>query len=679
MIGSTFLDPSWQQALISLEQGNSVLIHAPKYYGKNFFYNYLLRDERINSSFQLINIKLATNKTTLAFQVIWDSIIDQIEGSTYTRITNKYEFIREVINLIQSRRLLFVLKANNDNSKSNAALIDVFQQILLKRPRKFLQNVIVLVLDDYSLYYLELKLSTNSSRWDFFQRFLLRQYDSLERLSDILFNITGDFDLNTRLSNFFMEVTGGHQGLLLEAINFLKQNGSIKNIDHFEKTCLEHLAGCSVTQSLQRKMLTMAPEVWETMMNFRERKLFEDYSDICVTKLHQLGILLENRSSYSVLCPGIITESLMTAMNAKNINSSTHKHLKMQEHYEHGYALFIGIRYGFTLRPLEGALRDVNDLYNHFTHLHKASFKPDNILLLTETDATKDKIENGLNVLSEKINSDAESSVLIYYSGHGGSQDGKFFLIPYDFEENNYIFSEDFARNVAAIKAKKCLIILDCCHAENIPVHEKNVSTNFLSGFIEDLNSILPSPTTKGDFSQTIKKGSGKVILTSCQSNETSLDIGSNGLFTQVLLECLNGKDNIEKDGWVRLIDMMRYIPSNVSARAKKFGHMQNPVFKRIENISSEEYIVCAYDMAHTSEFAIEKKPEAISISNPTSIILELIDQNDFVSVFESLDKLKIKNRFQYNRLKREYYAGLTRIELMDFSDRLKIFITSSI
>ena len=101
------------------------------------------------------------------------------------------------------------------------------------------------------------------------------------------------------------------------------------------------------------------------------------------------------------------------------------------------------------------------------------------------------------------------------------------------------------------IKANKCLIFLDCCHAQSMPTDKDlGETTTFLTDFVKAIDSPFSS---KKALTDEVHKGRGRVILTSCEAHETSLDLGSNGLFTEVLLACLNGKANLKQDGWVRL------------------------------------------------------------------------------------------------------------------------------
>jgi hypothetical protein len=355
------------------------------------------------------------------------------------------------------------------------------------------------------------------------------------------------------------------------------------------------------------------------------------------------------------------------------------------ERYEHGYALMIGIGYGHWESSLSGPIRDVLALKDHFLDIKKAAYKPENIICLTEKEATKNGIIDALKEIADKSKNDIDASVIIYYSGHGATSNGKYFLVPYDFDlasfhtNNNSllesaIYSDQFAEAISAVDARKCMVILDCCHAENIPVL-KEISNKFLTGFIDNVSENISTTQEKSGFNEKIKKGEGRVILTSCKASETSLDLGQISLFTKVLLESLNGTSNIESDGWVRLIDLIRYIPLTVSSIAKnKFNHNQNPIFKRIENLGAEEFIICAYDINKAKSINANSSQFSEHAYDYVEDATQKINDGSIPEAFIILDK-NITNDFQYNRFKREFSAGLKGIDLVDFTDRLMVYI----
>lgn len=354
------------------------------------------------------------------------------------------------------------------------------------------------------------------------------------------------------------------------------------------------------------------------------------------------------------------------------------------QQYQNGYALLIGIRYGHWDDPLNGPLKDVAALKTHFTDPYKAAYKNENIIELPEQEATTSGILTALGNLASKSARNPDATVIIYYSGHGANLCNQYFLVPYDFDlaaweagklnEKFIIQTAELAQKINNIKAKKCLIILDCCHAENIPVEKKlSASKKFLSGFTDALNDGIVDLPSEKSLNTQLNKGNGRVVLTSCEANETSLDLGSMSLFTKVLLESLNGTDNIEQDGWVRLIDLMRYVPKNVAEGASKIeNHQQHPMFKRIENLSSEEFIICAYDIHKAKN--LSNKTQHQGVFKLKESVHSMIDSGNYPEVFKLMDEMNIENQIQYIRFKREFSAGLKGIDLIDFGDRLKVF-----
>ena len=366
--------------------------------------------------------------------------------------------------------------------------------------------------------------------------------------------------------------------------------------------------------------------------------------------------------------------------------------------FNNGYVLLIGIRYGHwsnKMKPLEGTLKDIEALNNHFKDPAKAGFVPDNIFMLKEENATSTNILRYLDDFSQKVNQDNEASAIIYYSGHGETDGKQSFLLPYNFDierwqnektfdKENVVLSSDFAAKIASIKARKTIIILDCCHSENIPVGKNLQSSSyFLQDTLSELNKALDSNNLKdGNLLPKIKTGSGKIILTSCEAHELSLDLGYNGLFTSVLLECLNGKDNIKKDGWVRLVDIINYVPSKVKElAANNYHHQQNPIFKRIEDLKADDFIICAYD----SEQARGTKPvipldtssELTSKQKNIEHYFKLID-DEIASAFLVLDDLDWGySRGTYNDLKNEFIMRPIGYDASNLRSRIKILLKS--
>jgi DNA-binding response OmpR family regulator len=372
-------------------------------------------------------------------------------------------------------------------------------------------------------------------------------------------------------------------------------------------------------------------------------------------------------------------------------------------YYEHGYALLIGIDYKKTgIRPLEGPPKDVKNLYHHFTDLTKAAYKKENIICITNKDATAANILAKLEDLAKKVKDDTKASVIIYYSGHGETNGKNSYLIPHDFDIDKYdankkdfsnnqvVSSKEFAERIAEINAQKIITILDCCHSEGIPIGKGIENQDFFNDFQKEVEEIFnKKPLPEENYENTIEgrnltdkfqSGSGRVIITSCQSNEKSYDAidGSGGIFTNTLLNCLNGIDNNKKDGWVRLTDLIDYIPDNVEREARKYGKIQKPNFPKIENLKGN-FIICAYDIQKAKNLEpIENLSltfDTSSTSNQENII-DLINKSQYEKVFKIV-KSKLGINGDLNDFIEEYTFQSNNFNKRDYRKRLITFVNN--
>lgn len=385
-------------------------------------------------------------------------------------------------------------------------------------------------------------------------------------------------------------------------------------------------------------------------------------------------------------------------------------------YFENGYALFIGIAYHHWVEKGEESLSALNDtkmLYDHFTDPKKAAYNPEKIELLSEEKATRTGILEALDRLIEKVDKDKEATAILYYAGHGETVGSDFFLLPYDFnlekwwddekyDEDNVINSTEFAEKVNAIRAKKLLVILDCCHSENMVVTSRGIKKKgsaFLDELTKDLeDKLFETPaTTRGVSKEKLKelnKGRGRAILTSCKADEKSIDIGSNGLFTKVLLECLRGEYKYEKDGWIRFGDLM-YVLTKVPKEASKYRdkksrpYKQHPLLKRAENLEGN-FIICAYNIAKArgldgngvsdetkgdNDDNKSKKSKIMEEPNKKEEAINLIDE-DIEEAFDILDDVDWGNKKgTYNDLCTEYEDRPGNFQLSTFRSKLKRFV----
>lgn len=241
---------------------------------------------------------------------------------------------------------------------------------------------------------------------------------------------------------------------------------------------------------------------------------------------------------------------------------------------DNAYALIVGIANYQKINPLPAiVLKDAQDIYNLLVSSEHCGYKPNNVELLLDNQATQTNLRQSLQTLAKNTND--ESSVLIYISSHGGQlknePDAGEYLLPVDADGSDgsalaqsAISSTELTKSLRAISARKLVVIFDCCHSggigqpkiANAPILKEGLSENFYN---------------------ILEQGQGRVIIASSRSNESSyiLPGATNSLFTQHLLDGLSG-GVITQDGVIRILDLFSYIQQRVT----KDHSEQHPILK---------------------------------------------------------------------------------------------------
>ncbi|MEM8496696.1 MAG: caspase family protein [Pseudomonadota bacterium] len=142
------------------------------------------------------------------------------------------------------------------------------------------------------------------------------------------------------------------------------------------------------------------------------------------------------------------------------------------------YLLAIGIDAYEDCTPLHNAVRDAADI----TAVLQAEydFQPDNVCLLTDDDATEERIFLEFRRLVQCVQ--PEDSVLIFFSGHGHFDDDfqQGYWIPVDAKEGNigdYIPNSEISNTIRAIRSLHTFMIADACFSGSLFGQSRSVGT----------------------------------------------------------------------------------------------------------------------------------------------------------------------------------------------------------
>jgi hypothetical protein len=239
---------------------------------------------------------------------------------------------------------------------------------------------------------------------------------------------------------------------------------------------------------------------------------------------------------------------------------------------DNAYALIVGIADYENIRKLP-QVQDARKVAELLVDPSHCGYKPENLLSLLNGAATQAAIRTGLGALAARTN--ADSTLLIYFSGHGGRiaagpHSGEY-LLPVDTvypgDEDlarTAISGEEFTAALKAIQARKVVVVFDCCHAGGV-------------GQPRALDAAPLSPGLSDDYYERLKAGKGRVILASSRPDEASYVMpgAEFGLFTEHFLGGLCG-GVASDDGLVRIFDLFEYLQPRVT----KAHPRQHPLFK---------------------------------------------------------------------------------------------------
>ncbi len=233
-----------------------------------------------------------------------------------------------------------------------------------------------------------------------------------------------------------------------------------------------------------------------------------------------------------------------------------------------GYALIIGISQYAKVSDLPVQVgRDVRSLQAVLCESSQGGYLNERVHLLGDAAANLQAIRRRMNWLLENVQE--RHTVLFYFSGHGhrietAANQGSV-LCPYDFDPfrapETAISESELMQWVARLKAQNVLLIFDCCYAGGMG--QQSVG----------LGEGRPSSGLSATFYRHLGQGNGRVILASSSADESSLILPDmqHSLFTEHLLRALKGEvRTLYDDGYIRWLDMWRYIREQVPADASQ-------------------------------------------------------------------------------------------------------------
>lgn len=182
----------------------------------------------------------------------------------------------------------------------------------------------------------------------------------------------------------------------------------------------------------------------------------------------------------------------------------------MAEQFVSGHAVIVGVG-----ADLPTTVQDAEGLGKILCDPERCAYPPDQVRVLTNGKSTRGQVLTALDRLVEVAAEDA--TVVIYYSGHGyevGTPIGtEYFLMPYGYDVKNLpgtaIRGAELTPRIRAIRARRVLLLLDCCHAGGLDPSR--------SPGVQLTKAPLPA-----EAQQLLAEGRGLVLVASSRASEKS-------------------------------------------------------------------------------------------------------------------------------------------------------------
>jgi tetratricopeptide (TPR) repeat protein/uncharacterized caspase-like protein len=234
------------------------------------------------------------------------------------------------------------------------------------------------------------------------------------------------------------------------------------------------------------------------------------------------------------------------------------------------WAVVIGVSRYKNLPPkaqLEFAHRDAESFANFLRSPNGGGFPSSHLTLLTNQAATLSAVRSAIGTTLPR-SVEPDDVVVIYFAGHGvveGERDG--YLLAHDSDPQNLYatglqLSELNRIITERLKARTVILIADACHSGQLGLTSRGMADDILvNRYLEEIGN----------------SGKGVFRLLASRQDQRSYEGktwgGGHGVFTWFLLKGLGGDADRDKDGVVRVGELLDFLSETVPKATQSLQH----------------------------------------------------------------------------------------------------------
>jgi len=229
------------------------------------------------------------------------------------------------------------------------------------------------------------------------------------------------------------------------------------------------------------------------------------------------------------------------------------------------YVLAVGVsQYANPSFNLGLPAKDARDFANVFTKQKGGLYADVQVRLLTDDEATKDNVLDGLEWLQHEVT--AHDVGMMFLAGHGiNDNNGRYYFLPHNADPDKLMRTgvpQSEIRETLSTLVGKAVFFVDTCHSGNaLGTATTRAAESDINAFVNELASAE----------------NGVVVFTASSGRQLSLEnpAWGNGAFTKAMVEGISGKADFRRSGRVTLKGLDYYVDERVKELT---GGRQSPV-----------------------------------------------------------------------------------------------------
>jgi predicted phosphodiesterase len=310
------LVPRWDRVRQRLLAGRSMIVNAPRFFGRRSFAMSMLKGKD-ETRVLLLNADDFAAGGTFDYRALWNAARRKLEvsGIRYQNAGGSaacVQALAEAVLKSPERLLVFLMGGGRGREASQFDLVTVFHGVLGELPAEDKDRLVVCVLDDFSLFYYEDWRTQGVSRWDYFSERLSLGPVGADALRERLASLGGNEPWTSAAVAGVGEIhrlTGGHPGLVLEIVSGLRDLKEELPEDFWTSQALRLLRASPILESLHRALAEDSERLSAVAHAYAEpQPVTNDFARPELQILRQLGILTWVGPATAVLCGGVIRE-----------------------------------------------------------------------------------------------------------------------------------------------------------------------------------------------------------------------------------------------------------------------------------------------------------------------------------------------------------------------------------